>query len=192
MKGLTSYKGIRIVLANSSYRVNNGNLTFFVGTLEDALDTVDTLLALPSYVTTDIVLFIQQGNKISFWEVGHTYKDLLALKEIIANPPNQLGKYYEAGLDKATEFKNNLKRDPSKPIETIFHNYYYNVSVTRSNMRVSILGIQEIIPIVEAEHVFWLIANIPNMNPKNLHSKLALYLYLKYLYDNSEEISKSL
>lgn len=144
---------------------------------------------MPNFCKAGSTVFIQQENQISYWDIEYNYEDTLALKEVITNPPNQLGRYYEAGLERLEKFKNSLVLDPSKPIQTIFSNKYYTVFATRTNLRVSILGTHEVIPLAEADHIFWLLANAPEEYPAHFHAKPALYIYLRHTHENSKEIS---
>lgn len=191
LKGTTSYNDIIIALSQNGYKVDTSRLIFFVDTFDEVLDTLSTLLSMPSFDKANNTIFFQQGNQISFWKVEYKYSDLLALKEVITNPPNQLGKYYEAGLEKVNEFKKNLKLDPTKPIQIIFHNSHYIVATTRTSVRVEILGKKEVMSIDKADHVFWLLANAPNESPKYYRTKSALYLYLlsQYLHDHPTKVS---
>ena len=189
LKGTASYKGISIALANAYYQVRDDTFSFFIDSFDKAIETADIIKSLPNFCKAGGSIFIQQENQISYWNIDCTYEDVLALKEIIANPPNQLGRYYETGLERLEKFKNSLVLDPSKPIQTIFHNKYYLVSATRNNLRVNILGTEKVIPLTKSDHIFWLLANVPEVHPVNFQAKPALYLYLRRIHENSEEIS---
>lgn len=189
LKGTALYRGISIALANAYYQVRDDTFSFFIDSFDKAIATADIIKSLPNFCKTNGTVFIQQEKQISYWDIEYTYKDALALKETITNPPNQLGRYYEAGLERLERFKHSLILDPSKPIQTIFSNKYYTIFATRTNLRVSILGTHEVIPMAEADHIFWLLANAPEEYPAHFHAKPTLYLYLRYLYENYKEIS---